>query len=120
LNLNLVGIFWLTHRQLPGYGLRYDHFGDDAGAEDLAASLSAVMQWTHDVLTIRERCMLYVIDRLTDKVEWERKVNDEEVVAKWRQEAMELDWARVGIQNGDMTDDMFKYVCMRTLPNNDS
>jgi hypothetical protein len=67
------------------------------------------MDWSHEVITIRERCMLFFVDRISDKPDWIRKVHDEEVVAKWKQEAKELDWTKV-FEHGDMTDDMFNYV----------
>lgn len=33
--------------------------------------------------------MMILMDRLTDKVDWHKKVLDEEIVAKWRKEALE-------------------------------
>lgn len=35
--------------------------------------------------------MMSIIDRLTDKPDWEKKVFDEEIVAKWMKETMEVD-----------------------------
>ncbi|KAF1929857.1 uncharacterized protein M421DRAFT_60135 [Didymella exigua CBS 183.55] len=71
------------------------------------------MNWAHDVTTIRERCMLSFIDSISDKPEWTRKVHDEEIVSKWRQETKELDWAGV-VQGGDFSDEMFAY-CIEEL-----
>ncbi|KAF2442510.1 hypothetical protein P171DRAFT_364692 [Karstenula rhodostoma CBS 690.94] len=39
---------------------------------------------------LRERNMMGVMDRLTDKPEWGRKVFDEDIVAKWKKEAMDM------------------------------
>lgn len=33
--------------------------------------------------------MMALMDRLSDKVDWHKKVFDEEIVAKWRKEALE-------------------------------
>ncbi|KAF9692477.1 hypothetical protein EKO04_009621 [Ascochyta lentis] len=98
----------LTHEpatkvQLPGFGLPYDDWGKDS--ENYAKKLSAVMSWSHAVLTIRERCMLFFIDQISDKPGWTRKVYDEDIVAKWKQEAKELDWTQV-IEGGDCIDEL--------------
>ena len=97
----------LTSHQLPGFGLPYDDWGQDP--EDYAQSISAVMNWAHEVTTIRERCMLFLIDSLSDKPEWTRKVRDEDIVSKWKQEVKELDWSKV-VEGGDFSDNMFAYV----------
>ncbi|KAK7968032.1 uncharacterized protein PG986_002309 [Apiospora aurea] len=44
---------------------------------------------TSELLQLREVFMLAVMDRLTDKPDWHRKVFDEAVVAKWRAEALQ-------------------------------
>ena len=58
--------------------------------------------------------MLYFIDTITDKPEWERKVHDESIIANWRKEADELDWDSEVFPGGDMSPEMFEYVsdCM--------
>ncbi|KAK2753241.1 hypothetical protein FQN54_007932 [Arachnomyces sp. PD_36] len=38
-------------------------------------------------LTVREKRMMEFINKITDKPEWERKVLDEAIVTKWREEA---------------------------------
>ncbi|KAL1612138.1 hypothetical protein SLS60_000361 [Paraconiothyrium brasiliense] len=40
-----------------------------------------------DLLTVRELAMMHIMDRLTDKPDWSKKVWDEEIVDKWRTEA---------------------------------
>ncbi|KAF9641530.1 hypothetical protein BFW01_g1513 [Lasiodiplodia theobromae] len=49
---------------------------------------SAVHGWSPDPATEREHSMLAVMDALTDKPDWERKVFDDAVVARWRAEAV--------------------------------
>lgn len=103
--------------QLPGFGLPYDDWGEDPA--DYAKSLSAVMSWAHDVTTTRERCMLFFIDSISDKPDWTRKVHDENIVTRWRQEAKELDWDQC-VEGGDFSNKMFAYVSRRYwnwLPN---
>ncbi|KAH8886347.1 hypothetical protein GQ53DRAFT_727710 [Thozetella sp. PMI_491] len=42
-----------------------------------------------DLLAIREVAMMALVDKLTDKSNWQEKVYDDTIVAKWREEAME-------------------------------
>ncbi|KAG9235734.1 hypothetical protein BJ875DRAFT_458275 [Amylocarpus encephaloides] len=42
-----------------------------------------------DVLPVREVSMMIIMDRLMDKENWEKKVFDDEIIAKWRTEALE-------------------------------
>ena len=41
-----------------------------------------------ELLPVREVAMLAVMERLTDKPEWHRKVFDDEIVRKWKAEAL--------------------------------
>lgn len=41
-----------------------------------------------DILCVRETAMMMVMELLTDKPDWHLKVFDEEIVEKWRQEAL--------------------------------
>jgi len=89
--------------RLPGFGLSVsdmpaDHFP------------TAVADWEAHPLTVREICMLSMMSRLTDKPDWHRKVFDEEIVAKWKNEALESDWAAAGIKHGDFSAKMFDYA----------
>lgn len=98
----------LKTTQLPGYGLPYNNWGlNDVLVTE---SLSAVGHWKHDIITVRERCMLFLMNKITDKPGWERKAHDQVVLTKWRQEAKDLDWTTAGIADGDMTDLMFDFV----------
>lgn len=42
-----------------------------------------------NMLPIREVFMMALMNALTDKLDWHKKVFDEQIVAKWRQEARE-------------------------------
>lgn len=45
---------------------------------------------TSDPLPVRELAMMSIMDKLTDKEDWHRKVFDENIVAKWREEARNI------------------------------
>ncbi|KAL1643050.1 hypothetical protein SLS58_005019 [Diplodia intermedia] len=68
--------------QLPGVGLPIGHKPDGP------TFCSAVLGWSPQPSTVRERSMLAVMNALTDKPDWERKVFDDTVVARWRTEAV--------------------------------
>lgn len=48
---------------------------------------------TSPMLQVREVAMMILMDRLTDKPNWHEKVFNEEIVAKWRHEALTQDEA---------------------------
>lgn len=97
----------LTLYQLPGFGLHYQNWGPDP--KQYAKKLSAVVSWTHAVMTVRERCMLFFVDQISDKPDWTRKIHDEGIVAKWKQEVRDMDWSKV-IEGGDMSEQMVAFV----------
>ncbi|CAK7225274.1 hypothetical protein SBRCBS47491_005831 [Sporothrix bragantina] len=91
--------------KLPGFGLsrssgwgRADKTFPHALEEEGRGKLSMGV-------TLRERRMLDFMGSITDKPEWERKVHDEDIVAKWRAEAK----AMPNVENNDvyMSDKMF-------------
>lgn len=59
--------------------------------------------WYPLPLTKRELSMLAIMNLLTDKPEWDSKVFDEAIVAKWKREAFES-WERL------MSDGAFSWV----------
>ena len=59
--------------------------------------------------------MLAFINLITDKPEWHRKIFDEEILAKWNAEVMELDWKKAGVMHGDFSERMFDYVSLSPL-----
>ena len=85
--------------QLPGFGLPVNtmpelnlFYSGEHGAKThdevrISRFPNAIMDWKAEGLTLRAREMLSVMDSLTDKPEWRSKVIDEDIVAKWRQEA---------------------------------
>lgn len=51
---------------------------------------NAISDWSGTPLMLSERNMMTVMDRLTDKPEWSRKVFDEITVSKWKKEAIDM------------------------------
>ena len=43
------------------------------------------------ILQMREVAMMMLMDKITDKERWHEKVLDDDIVAKWKQEALESD-----------------------------
>ncbi|KAF1734229.1 hypothetical protein CRV24_005766 [Beauveria bassiana] len=78
----------------PGFGLTLDWKTDDDS--DVFPRLSfddeGNASWRAHTLLIREVCMLRVMEELTNKPEWWRKVKDDEIAAKWKTEILQMDW----------------------------
>lgn len=49
--------------------------------------------WQATTLLIREVCMLRLVEELTNKPDWWTKVHDPAISARWKQEALEFNWA---------------------------
>lgn len=98
---------------LPGFGLPLTYHPPGA-----FHTLIGVQEqdWTANTLTIREVCMLRLMEEITNKPDWWRKVNDPEIVAKWKKEAVEMPWSEYvefGSFNEDMADACIKELCRK-------
>jgi hypothetical protein len=69
--------------KLPGFGLPVDYMPN--WKERFPHAIAD--NQTTKAITFRERRMLNFINQITDKPEWDRKVFDEDIVSKWREEA---------------------------------
>ncbi|KAI1355991.1 hypothetical protein F5Y01DRAFT_268212 [Xylaria sp. FL0043] len=89
----------------PGLGLSLQYLPQEFGDiyptghhEDCLISQSPLIQ-------VREVAMMHIMDRLTDKVDWHKKVFDDEIVARWRAEALaypdEALWKLAATDPGD-------------------
>ncbi|KAI8273005.1 hypothetical protein K4K60_011447 [Colletotrichum sp. SAR11_57] len=58
--------------------------------------------WRAATLLIRECCMIKFINVLSDKPEWWRKVQDDEIAGKWKKEALAMDWT-LYLKHADFT-----------------
>ncbi|KAF7546094.1 hypothetical protein G7Z17_g8672 [Cylindrodendrum hubeiense] len=75
---------------LPGFGLPLTYLPKGNFPTLVGVSGEG---WTASTLTIREVCMLKLMEDITNKPEWWRKVNDPEIVTKWKKEAVEMPWS---------------------------
>ncbi|KAF6235510.1 hypothetical protein HO173_006193 [Letharia columbiana] len=67
--------------KLPGFGLPVNYRSDKYFP-------NAVLHWSGTILTVRELNMMAIMDKITDKPDWDQKVFDDTIVQKWRQEAL--------------------------------
>lgn len=65
--------------------------------------------WCAATLVRREVCMLRVMESLTNKPDWWRKVHDPVVSEKWKKEMLGMDWPSI-IEFGDFTPEMAEAV----------
>ncbi len=71
----------------PGLGFPLRHNEqDDYGFFPIGAHGSCSGS-DSDLLPVRELAMMSIMDRLTDKPDWHKKVFDDEIVSKWRKES---------------------------------
>lgn len=78
--------------------------------DDDAAFPSAVREWKASTLTWGEIAILWFVEKITNKPDWHVKVFDEEIVERWKQEVMAVDWKAVGLTYAYFDDDLFTSV----------
>ncbi|KAF5620621.1 uncharacterized protein FTJAE_11614 [Fusarium tjaetaba] len=77
----------------PGLGLPLGHMPDQEDRFPLLFMEDNYENgWRAATLLIRETCMLKLVNELSDKPEWWRKVKDEAISSKWKKEALEMNW----------------------------
>ena len=77
-----------TMPQYPGLGLPLRHFHQDGKMYPMGIH-GNFFNADSNILPVREVAMMIIMDRLTDKPDWHRKVFDDEIVARWCKEALE-------------------------------
>lgn len=82
---------------LPGFGLPVNYRPDEHFP-------NAVLDWSGTILTVRELNMMAIMDKITDKTDWDKKIFDEAIVQKWRQEAL-------ATEGMDVSEKMLDWVC---------
>ncbi|ORY01046.1 hypothetical protein BCR34DRAFT_522221 [Clohesyomyces aquaticus] len=99
--------------KLPGFGHPVADMDVD-GWDELRFLHAIENNPCSDGITLRERRMLEFMTQISDKPEWSRKVFDEAIVAKWKEEAVRWDETIPG--NGDLwlSETMFE-CCMLEL-----
>ncbi|KAK4443544.1 hypothetical protein QBC34DRAFT_416930 [Podospora aff. communis PSN243] len=86
-----------SEKKFPGFGLPVESV--PKWDESTHSHLSS--PWSSSGVTLREQRMMSFINTITDKPDWETKVFDDKIVAKWREEA------KVGPDDANGTDDAF-------------
>ncbi|KAI7542407.1 hypothetical protein KC331_g8000 [Hortaea werneckii] len=68
------------------------------------------LQWCGTPAMLRERAMMAVLNKLTDKPDWERKVYDDGILGKWREESRRFgESMRLSGPDDGFSDAMFDY-----------
>ena len=100
--------------KLPGLGLAMDH--EPLLAKRYPHAISDSYMVLSKGVSLRERRMMEFIGNITDKPNWDRKVFDDTIVGKWKEEAKIVPFED---DDGDvyLTDFMFdsvsaKFSCM--------
>ena len=83
--------------KLPGFGLPVNYRPDEFFK-------NAVLDWSGTILTVRELNMMAIMNKITDKPDWDKKVFDDTIIQKWRQEAL-------ATEGMDMSEKMLDWVC---------
>lgn len=89
---------------LPGWGLPVNYTpGVNVSNidEPRGRFQNAIQDWSGSPLCVREITMVGVMRELMEKPDWDRKVFDEQIIAKWRKEAL---------QNFNLSEKLWDYV----------
>jgi hypothetical protein len=74
----------------PGLGLPLRQVSEDLYGHYPIGAHGSCYGSASGLLPIRELAMMSIMDRLTDKDDWQKKVFDDEIVSKWREEALAI------------------------------
>ncbi|KFY72305.1 hypothetical protein V499_07558 [Pseudogymnoascus sp. VKM F-103] len=74
--------------EYPGINIDLRYYNNDGPIYPLGAHGNCFGA-DSELLPVREVFMMVLMDRLSDKVDWHKKVFNEEIVSKWRKEALE-------------------------------
>ncbi|TEA18032.1 hypothetical protein C8034_v011241 [Colletotrichum sidae] len=72
------------------------------------------LDWKAVTLTYEELAMLWFMEEITNKPEWYQKVRNLDIVAKWKDEVMTVDWATLDLKLAHFDQEMFQW-CMQEL-----
>lgn len=95
------------HLCVPGFGLPVDY----TGGKQFPCAIQG--RWDSQGITLREKRMMALISSITDKPEWDRKVFDDAIVARWRAEADATTMPQAPHRDVFMSEKMFDFVSLR-------
>lgn len=98
---------------LPGFGLPLGHLPPEGHRFPVLVG-NIYKDWRAATLSNREICMLSMIQDLTDKFEWWRKVRDASVTARWKKEAVDTNWASL-YRAGDCITPVMAEACINEI-----
>lgn len=75
--------------KLPGFGLPVNY-------RPKKCFPTAVLDWSGTILTVRELKMMAIMNKTTNKPDWDQKVFDDTIAHKWRQEALATEGTTYG------------------------
>jgi hypothetical protein len=78
-----------TMPEYPGLGLPLRHFPQGNYGTYPMGIHGNCYGGDSGILPVREIAMIIIMDRLMDKPDWYKKVFDDEIIAKWRNEALQ-------------------------------
>ena len=82
----------------PGWDFRLRHYMEDGCVTSIS---------TGPVHTLRETSMMGLMNAITDKTDWQRKVHDNDIVANWKEEVLR---SRANLENGHIDAGVFDWV----------
>ncbi|KAB8294724.1 hypothetical protein EYC80_006686 [Monilinia laxa] len=74
----------------PGLGLPLRHLPQHGDKQYPVGAHGGCWGAESNMLPVREPAMMNIMDKLMDKEEWHRKIFDEAIVSKWREEALAI------------------------------
>ncbi|OHW91230.1 DUF4246 domain-containing protein [Colletotrichum incanum] len=89
-------------------------FGRDLKATPAGMFPSATENWHASTLTHLELAMMWFIEQITNKPDWHVKVLNDDIVSKWKTEAMAVDWSAVDLKHAHFNNAMFDW-CLAEL-----
>jgi hypothetical protein len=78
-----------TMPEYPGLGLPLRHYPQENYGLYPMGTHGNCYGGDSNILPVREVAMMIIMDKLMDKENWHKKVFDDEIIAKWRKEALE-------------------------------
>ncbi|KAH6684976.1 hypothetical protein F5X68DRAFT_21397 [Plectosphaerella plurivora] len=97
---------------LPGYGKPLEETNSEWQHENRRFPSLLTDEFNGPTLTIREFFMLWCVEQITNKPNWNTKVFDDEILAKWKVEVDQAPWKEVTgfLEGGPCSDGMWHFI----------